>query len=735
MWWKAIFFLLMQAPLHGASLLCCYTYPRMHFALHRMHRRKGIAVAVVVSMFVMAGAALAWDLSTASYDSVSFSIGGQDTAPVGIAFKSDGTKLYVIGQSSDRVYQYSLSSAWNLSTASYDSISFDISGQEATSQGLAFKSDGTKMYVIGSANDTVYQYSLSSAWNLSTASYDSLSFNVGGQDTFPGDFTFKSDGTKMYVLGDANDTVYQYSLSSSWNVSTASYDSVSFSVSGQDTTIRGLAFKSDGTKMYVSGVANQRLYQYSLSSAWNLSTASYDSVSSSVGGQDTVPMGVTFKSDGTKMYMVGSTNDTVYQYSVIPPDTTPPSVSTLSPADNATGVSTTANLVITFDEATRAGTGTLAIKKTSDNSTVETITVSGALLSGNGTTSLTLNPSTTLVESTSYYVTWTANAFKDASSNHVAAQTSTTYWNFTTLDATSPSVSTLSPADNATGVSVTANLVLTFDETVRAGTGTLVIKTSTGGTTVETITVSGALLSGNGSTQLTLNPATTLSGSTAYYITWAANAFKDTSSNHAAAVTSSAVWNFTTADITRPTVSSLSPVDGSTDVSLTANLVITFSEAVQGSTGSLLLKKSSDDSTIETIAANGALVSGSGTAIMTINPSVTLANGTAYYITIGSNAFQDGAGNEYAGMSNSTSWNFTTVAAAATSSSSTSTQATVTSTGGRRGSTLTMTQRIQMARAALFARVNRQKLLQTPRSLGCTSKLGRALRTKRCVKR
>lgn len=227
-------------------------------------------------------------------------------------------------------------------------------------------------------------------------------------------------------------------------------------------------------------------------------------------------------------------------------DSTAPSASSFSPADNATSVSTTANLVITFNEVARAGTGTLTIKKSSDSSTVETLTVSGALLSGNGSTQLTLNPSTTLTESTSYYINWTANAFKDAAGNHVSAVTSTTTWNFTTGDVTAPTTSTFSPADNATSVSITENLVITFNETTRAGTGTLIIKKESDSSTVETITLSGALLSGNGSTQLTLDPSITLDNNTAYYINWTANAFKDTTGNHAAAVTVATTWNFTT---------------------------------------------------------------------------------------------------------------------------------------------------------------------------------------------
>jgi hypothetical protein len=258
----------------------------------------------------------AWDISAAAYDSLSKSVAAQEANPFTVVFKPDGTKMYMVGNTNDTVYQYSLSTAWDVSTASYDSLSKSVAAQETTPNNIAFKPDGTKMYMVGNVNDTVYQYSLSTAWDVSTASYDSLSKSVAAQDISPNNIAFKSDGTKMYMLGSGTDTVYQYTLTTAWDVSTASYDSLSKSVTAQDTGPFGLAFKSDGTKMYMVGNTNNTVYQYTLTTAWDVSTASYDSVSKSVAAQETSPFGFAFKSDGTKMYMLGPSTDTVYQYTL-----------------------------------------------------------------------------------------------------------------------------------------------------------------------------------------------------------------------------------------------------------------------------------------------------------------------------------------------------------------------------------------------------------------------------------
>jgi sugar lactone lactonase YvrE len=251
------------------------------------------------------------------YEGINFSVGSQDGNPYDIFFKPDGTKMYVLGGSSDRVYQYTLSTPWDVSTASYDSVNFSVGSQDGSPSSIFFKPDGTKMYMVGTSIDTVYQYTLTEPWVVSTASYDSVSFSVQSQENSPRSIFFKPDGTKMYMVGTLTDRVYQYTLSTPWDVSTASYDSVNFSVGSQDTAPYDIFFKEDGSKMYMLGGAEGRVYQYTLTEPWVVSTASYDSVSFSFESQDGGSFGIFFKDDGSKMHMVGTSTDKVYQYSLV----------------------------------------------------------------------------------------------------------------------------------------------------------------------------------------------------------------------------------------------------------------------------------------------------------------------------------------------------------------------------------------------------------------------------------
>ena len=247
---------------------------------------------------------------SATYDSVSFSAAAQDAAISDVFFSPDGLKMYIIGNINDNVYEYNLSTPWVVSSAVY-STSFSVTSQETTPFGLFFRADGLKMYVIGSSSDTVFQYTLSTPWSVATASYDSISFSVTTQEAVPHSLWFKPNGLSMYVVGSASDNVVEYTLSTAWNVSSATYLQ-SFSVLAEEGTSRGMCFNMDGSRMFIVGTSDG-VKVYNLSTPWNISTASFVAVFST-SGQDSNVHGIYIKPDGTKMYILGQTSDVIYQY-------------------------------------------------------------------------------------------------------------------------------------------------------------------------------------------------------------------------------------------------------------------------------------------------------------------------------------------------------------------------------------------------------------------------------------
>jgi sugar lactone lactonase YvrE len=250
----------------------------------------------------------AWDVSQTSPNPATFSVTTEDTVPGGLFFKSDGTKMYVIGVNGQDVNEYSLSSAWSITSASYTQ-NFSISAKETNPRNLFFSSDGSRMFVIGVASDSVHHYNLSTSWDISTSSFV-RSFSVSAQDNAPTGVFFKPDGTKMYIAGDGGNDINEYTLSTAWDISTASYVQV-FSIATQDTSIRGLYFKDDGTKMYITGLSTNTIYQFGLSTAWDISTASLEE---SAALNITQTFGVYFKSDGAAFYVVDSNLDNVLEF-------------------------------------------------------------------------------------------------------------------------------------------------------------------------------------------------------------------------------------------------------------------------------------------------------------------------------------------------------------------------------------------------------------------------------------
>jgi sugar lactone lactonase YvrE len=317
----------------------------------------------------------AYDLNTASYSGISSNISARETAPADIDFSDDGTKIYIIGQTAtgagvvatgEYVHQFDLSSAWNVgtagystsfyvtaqtgasptgvvvgnggtsmyvnnasvvyeytlatpwevNTASYTNKSFSVGGQEGNTQSIYFHTDGTKFYIVGSGGDAIFQYSLGTPWDISTASYDNKTLYVGAHETVPTGLYLSPDGTSVYMVGSGFDRVVRYPLSTAWDISTWV---ASFSISSQETNPTALYFKSDGTKVYILGQSNDTIFQYSLSTPWDLTTTSYDSKSFNISQFELVPTGLHFSNDGSKVYVVGSTNDRVHVFRLTTP--------------------------------------------------------------------------------------------------------------------------------------------------------------------------------------------------------------------------------------------------------------------------------------------------------------------------------------------------------------------------------------------------------------------------------
>lgn len=256
-----------------------------------------------------------WDISTAAYSGVSLDVTRGGTCIFYCHWwKPDGTILYTLNNYSNKIEQWTVSTAWDLTTASYAN-KYLSSTLKDTYGRISFSLDpnGTILYMMGDNSNTIYQFSLSTAWDISTGTYANKSSLIGTVN-YPS-HCLGGNGTSLLVGYATTSTIKRSTLSTAWDISTAgtysNYNSLT-----QGTSYYGIHFNSNGTKLYLLAGSNDTMFQYTLSTAYNIKTATYDNKSFSVNSQDSEPYTITWKPDGTRFYVTGNNTKKLYEYRI-----------------------------------------------------------------------------------------------------------------------------------------------------------------------------------------------------------------------------------------------------------------------------------------------------------------------------------------------------------------------------------------------------------------------------------
>jgi outer membrane autotransporter protein len=206
-------------------------------------------------------------------------------------------------------------------------------------RGINFNPDGSIMYItrrIANEDAFITQYSLSTPFDISTATKSSSTQLVGDggsvdQMRLPHAIEFKSDGTKIFVTTNKDPTsVYQYKLTTPWDTSTLEYEvavEVDLDGGGTEDQVRALTFKPDGTRMFIGGRDLHKIREYILSTPFDLTSGvSVGSLSASLEDADNNMRNIQFNSDGTILYIGGNENNNMNKYTL----STPWDVTTIS---------------------------------------------------------------------------------------------------------------------------------------------------------------------------------------------------------------------------------------------------------------------------------------------------------------------------------------------------------------------------------------------------------------------
>ena len=243
-------------------------------------------------------------------------INSYDSTPRGLAFNNDGTKFFTTSFGNKEINAFKLNTAWDLSTAVHlYAHTIGYNGRH-----LAFNSDGTQLFFLegkvsnNASVDRVYRYTLSTPFDVRTRTYNDNFVDVSSQQTATSGLEFSPDGKKMYIIGTVGAKINQYTLSTAWDLTTAVHGgSFGFEDSSGDDEPLHATFNYDGTKMWMTGWIEDSIFEYNLSSAWDVTTA--DLVGSfDIGTFDDGPSALVFSQDASKLFVLAATGDKVGEY-------------------------------------------------------------------------------------------------------------------------------------------------------------------------------------------------------------------------------------------------------------------------------------------------------------------------------------------------------------------------------------------------------------------------------------
>ena len=227
--------------------------------------------------------------------------------------------MYITGQSADKILQYNLTTAFDVTSAVLEK-SASITTVENKPQDVKFNSDGTVIFILGTGGNGIDRWSLSTPYDIGSITVADTTFTSIGGD--PRGFDFNNDGTKMFILdGSTEKRVEEYNLSTPYNPDTKTLTNTLGNATSSNFH-QGLGFNADGSKMFVvkgedsTDNADNKIDEYALSTAFDISTATLTGTFSPTISSDADITGLAFNNAGTKMYHLDFDDDKVYEYSL-----------------------------------------------------------------------------------------------------------------------------------------------------------------------------------------------------------------------------------------------------------------------------------------------------------------------------------------------------------------------------------------------------------------------------------
>lgn len=247
--------------------------------------------------------------------------GGLDTSAQGdfiwdAIFGDSGTKVYVNDWSStvSWIYQYNCVTPYSVIGATYSGKSFVV-GQFRNMQ---WNSDGTLLYYQGGGFSNINGLSLSTAWDISTASGAGISIDPGGTNNTA--LTIANNGTMLFLIYGNSQFLARFTLTTPYDLSSVHNQSPDRGTSLVGTldltgTGMGVEFSDDGFVMWLLDDGANLLRRYVLNTAWDFTTANPSTFALNVTPATSVPRGARRYTGNPDIFLISTaSNATVDQY-------------------------------------------------------------------------------------------------------------------------------------------------------------------------------------------------------------------------------------------------------------------------------------------------------------------------------------------------------------------------------------------------------------------------------------
>jgi len=192
---------------------------------------------------------------------------GSEAQTFGHAFSTDGTKMFTVGNNTGLVQSYTGSTAWNVSTMTSPTRTYEYTASLGASlRAIDFSSDGLTMMLTGNGGKTG-RYTLPSAWNIvgGTLLYTaSLGFNS--------DITFENGG--LYAFTFSGTGLVRKTFAAPYDIrSVVETQSVNLTSIGVVGNFLSIFFKNDGKKGYISSYSfgGNSLWAFELEGSYDIS--------------------------------------------------------------------------------------------------------------------------------------------------------------------------------------------------------------------------------------------------------------------------------------------------------------------------------------------------------------------------------------------------------------------------------------------------------------------------------